>query len=1329
MTTDSKFKRIASPYIVPGTTAGDGLRLVFDIEADALLDNATKLHCVVIADLDGDQIDEYGPDQIPAALEHLARADYLTGHNVSGYDLPLLLKLFNWTPKTGCTVVDTMVASRLILPHLPRVDDQTAGRGGAKLGALRGRHKLEAWGVRLGLPKAGADITDFEKWTPGLQERCVSDVALNRVLWRFLQPDGYSQQALVLEHRAAAVCGKITDTGVLFATTAANQLGGRWEKRCVELAAALCAQFPELDGKVTRQRLVALLLKRGWVPEELTETGKPSLKNDAMENLAAAYPEFAGAAEYFALGWLLGNMLRGERAWARCVKADGRIHAGLLHIGAPHSRASCLTPNLHGIPNPKKGAKFGVECRTLFHAPDGWVMVASDMANFQDRAFAHYLAEFDGGAYLKRYLSGEDMHWSTAGTLGLVGADVVRDKENAAHTALREGSKRFRYAFLFGAGAARLGHIILDTVRAVHNSDPELIQRFFGTSAPDKVAIKRVGARALEQFMASTPGLSRLRQSLAKQVDTPGWIAGLDGRRVPLLAQHTALNFLLVAAEAVVCKHWLSEVDNAIGKFGSDANIALWIHDEIVVCCKPEIAGEIGETMVRLARETGERFNLKVPLEAGFNIGNSWADKNNAAPRATALTAVDHEHDVAGQNSSINSVKAPVKEFPMNTEDDPIGDLPWVEPKTVALAPGAGDDSPRDEISKFRQRLLAAGFAPIPIFGKRPPMVGWQKQTATSVEDTERWCRQYPAAKNTGILTAHTPALDIDILGAAAADAVETLARERFGPRGQIIVRYGRQPKRCIPFRCDTPFAKIDAKLVPAGGGDTEKIEFLADRQQFVVAGIHPDTKQPYHWVGGDIGDVCRADLPTITESEARSLVADAVALLIGKHGYTVKQAKPKDEQAGTTAWAEFFADPTDHDLMVGFVMSLVRSGMTAGAITNMLRAIVGAAPGDAERKQRRLDEIPGIVSSAGAKCAAQSSGALISARASTFEMTAFDWLWEGRFAFGKLSLIVGLPDEGKGQFLSYLSAQLTTAGAWPCNEGQAPLGNVLMFTDEDDPHDTVRPRLEAAGADCDRVELVRMVHDNDKDRIFNLMTDLGLLRQKIIEIGDVKLVIIDPISAYLGVGKVDSFRTTDVRAVLAPLVNLAVEMHVAVVAVMHFNKKLDITNALVRISDSLAFGAVARGVYAIIDDNDNDRKLVVRAKNNIAANTNKTLAFRFVTREVGTDKKTGKAIWAPHIVFDPEYVDISAGEAMQAASENKSPGARDKAKTLLLGILAEGAEVSSDDIADYAKAHNLSMKTIKRAGDDLGVDIVKDRSTPKGKWFWKLPPKGENNE
>jgi Bifunctional DNA primase/polymerase, N-terminal/AAA domain len=350
----------------------------------------------------------------------------------------------------------------------------------------------------------------------------------------------------------------------------------------------------------------------------------------------------------------------------------------------------------------------------------------------------------------------------------------------------------------------------------------------------------------------------------------------------------------------------------------------------------------------------------------------------------------------------------------------------------------------------------------------------------------------------------------------------------------------------------------------------------------------------------------------------------------------------------------------------------------------------------------------------------ADRTAALISARASSYEMAAIEWLWEGRFAIGKLGLIAGLPDEGKGQVLSYMAAQVTNGAEWPLGEGRAPPGNVVIFSDEDDANDTLVPRLAAAGANLDRVEIIKMARDNGKDRMFSLVTDLELLRQKIIEVGDVRMVLIDPISAYLGIGKIDSFRGTDVRAVLTPLINLAAELRVAIVAVMHFNKKIDVTNALLRISDSLAFGAVARHVFGVIDDEEHERKLFVRAKNNVAARSkNKTLAYRFGAREVGVDKATGKVIWAPHIVWDPQYVDVTAVEAMQAAADSKSPGARDAAQKFLREMLAAGP-VAKQEIEEAAKANCISDATLRRAKDAL--NIVAKKSDFKAGWTWQLP-------
>lgn len=244
----------------------------------------------------------------------------------------------------------------------------------------------------------------------------------------------------------------------------------------------------------------------------------------------------------------------------------------------------------------------------------------------------------------------------------------------------------------------------------------------------------------------------------------------------------------------------------------------------------------------------------------------------------------------------------------------------------------------------------------------------------------------------------------------------------------------------------------------------------------------------------------------------------------------------------------------------------------------------------------------------------------------------AIDWIWFGRYAIGKIGLLVGLPDEGKGLTLSDIIARITRASPWPCNEGQAPLGNVILLTAEDDINDTVVPRLLAAGTDLHRVTIVKMMHEAGKQRMFSLVSDLGALRQKVVEIGDVRMIVIDPITAYLGIGKVDSFRATDVRAVLSPLKELAAELRLSILGVMHFNKKVDITNVLLRISDSLAYGAAARHVYGVIDDPDKHRKLFVKGKNNLAPKDQKTLAFSFDAREIGTDKRTGEPIRAPYI-------------------------------------------------------------------------------------------------
>jgi len=340
----------------------------------------------------------------------------------------------------------------------------------------------------------------------------------------------------------------------------------------------------------------------------------------------------------------------------------------------------------------------------------------------------------------------------------------------------------------------------------------------------------------------------------------------------------------------------------------------------------------------------------------------------------------------------------------------------------------------------------------------------------------------------------------------------------------------------------------------------------------------------------------------------------------------------------------------------------------------------------------------------------------LVTTEATNLEMCGVDWLWPGRFARGKFGLIAGLPDMGKGQIAVFIVAAATAGIALPCGEGHMPQGNVIWFNAEDGARDTVIPRLIAAGADLNRVHFVNCARVGGKNKTFSLVTDLPLLRKAIERIGNVVLIIIDPVSAYVGVGKVDSRSATDVRGVLTPLKDMAEELHVAVIGIAHFNKKDDIKSALLRVSDSIAYVAAARHVYAVLDDpEDKNSKLFIKAKNNLAKDTT-ALRYGMNVATVGRDEKLGVDISAPYIVWHGQHVEITANEAMQGA-EGKTR--QREAKEFLLERL-RGGPANSDDLIDEAKQEGIAVATLRRAKKELGIKSRRQGGS-KGAWFWEL--------
>ena len=275
--------------------------------------------------------------------------------------------------------------------------------------------------------------------------------------------------------------------------------------------------------------------------------------------------------------------------------------------------------------------------------------------------------------------------------------------------------------------------------------------------------------------------------------------------------------------------------------------------------------------------------------------------------------------------------------------------------------------------TEVRARLAQNDYVPIPVNGKAAVLDGWAKRTETSQGDLDIWAKVYPFAKNTGILCTHCPTLDIDVLDPDAVDAAVRLVHERFEGRGRIMLRYGLRPKVAIPFRTDTPFAKIKVLLTAPDGTAGQKIELLAEGQQVVVHGIHPDTHAPYQWLDGTPSSVKRDELPPLAEAEARALVDDVVALLVSHHGYQIAdERKPNGNghDGDGVDWGRLHenirAGRDYHDRLRDLACKMVAAGTDPGAVVNILRGHMeqSEAPHD-ERWQDRYDDIPRLVDGA----------------------------------------------------------------------------------------------------------------------------------------------------------------------------------------------------------------------------------------------------------------------------------------------------------------------------------------------------------------------------
>jgi putative DNA primase/helicase len=335
------------------------------------------------------------------------------------------------------------------------------------------------------------------------------------------------------------------------------------------------------------------------------------------------------------------------------------------------------------------------------------------------------------------------------------------------------------------------------------------------------------------------------------------------------------------------------------------------------------------------------------------------------------------------------------------------------------------------------------------------------------------------------------------------------------------------------------------------------------------------------------------------------------------------------------------------------------------------------------------------------------------------------DWLWPDHIPLGMLTLIAGDPGVGKSFLTLYMAATVSTGRPWPdsqcfTSENSAVSatsavksslpGSVIILNNEDSPAKVITPRLSALGADLSKIKMIPFVWHRDKNGneftdYFNIVTDLFALEMTISEMPDLKLIIIDPLSAFFGC--LDTQNDIYVRAILTPLVHLAHKYNVAIVGVMHLNKGTS-TKAAYRTMGSLAFPAAARTVWIVnpvSNAANNPRRLFIPAKHNLLEKP-ATLAFEIKDNS---------------IVFENQPVDISAEVVLSSKSNIEAPELN-RAIDWLKNLLADGKPKPSKDILKLAEDQCFKNCTIVRARKELDIKCFPHKDEYGNKfWCWKL--------
>ena len=608
------------------------MRLVYDIETDGLLKECTKVWCLVALNLDTGTVYKYSDfdSKLPgmeSAVQLLANATLLVGHNIIGFDNAVIKKLYGVDLNGTVKCHDTFIMSQVLSYK------------------RKHKHGLKGWGEYLQNSKI--DYDDWSHYNQEMLRYCVQDVRLNKDIYDVLTEEFKSIHArnpliaegLRIEHDAAIFNAEAREDGWRFDEAKAEANLSRMQARMAEIEAVIHPKLGDReifidkedktpkfkkDGTYTaashriiseylgrtlepgdtplpagftfrRSRMEPItlgsmdlvkdwLLDNGWIPDEYQKrkvgfewvTTGPKLTSTSLKKMG----EIGEMIDEY---YTIRNRASVVAGWL-AARVGGRLHGNMWTIGTPTFR--CRHEVIVNLP--AVTASWGRELRELFIADDGWRVVGADSSGNQLRGLCHYVGN---GDFTREVIFG-DQHQRNADALGCS----------------RPVAKSYLYAYLFGAGDAKLGQVLT------------------GKSNPSR------GKQSRADFAKGIKGLAELKEKLSrawKQTqfrDGDGWFPALDGRPVYCGSEHQTLNYLLQSAEGITCKAALSYAMKKIKEEGLRAKPRLFYHDEIAYTSHPEDAERVGAILQEAFREAPKMFKVECMDGGDPVIGDSYAD-------------------------------------------------------------------------------------------------------------------------------------------------------------------------------------------------------------------------------------------------------------------------------------------------------------------------------------------------------------------------------------------------------------------------------------------------------------------------------------------------------------------------------------------------------------------------------------------------------------------------------------------------------------------------------------------------------------------------------